>query len=154
MDYTSLGSTIMPNIKNAKPAKLDKPTPEFPLVAHNSGQWAVKINGTMRYFGTWADPQAALVRYNNEYNALKAGKQPRTSAPGQVTIRDLANGFLTAKARQRDAGELTEKSWGDYKRTCLKVTAAFGFIAWRPISSCRTSAHSDLLRIVPVDWFS
>lgn len=43
-----------------KPAK---PTPDFPLFAHNNGQWAKKVNGRLRYFGPWDDPKAALARF-------------------------------------------------------------------------------------------
>jgi integrase len=40
-----------------------KPTPDFPLFAHGNGQWAKKANGKLRYFGPWANPEAALAKY-------------------------------------------------------------------------------------------
>jgi integrase len=46
----------------------DKPTPDYPLFAHANGQWAKKVKGKLRYYGAWADPDAALAKYLTEGN--------------------------------------------------------------------------------------
>jgi hypothetical protein len=79
-----------------------------------------------RYFAKWDNPQAALQKFNAEYAAWRAGRQPRQEELGDVTIKDLANRFLTAKANQRDVGELAAKTWTDYHRTCVQLAAIFG----------------------------
>lgn len=43
--------------------KPSKPYPEFPLFAHTAGQWGKKIEGKIKYFGVWDDPEAALRAY-------------------------------------------------------------------------------------------
>ena len=108
--------------KTQKPAK---PYPEFPLTAHPKGYWCKKIRGKIHYFGTWADPEGALNKYLEQKDALHAGRKPREEAAG-LTIKQLCNDFLNAKRALVQSGELTNRSWEDYKAACDLLISHFG----------------------------
>jgi integrase len=108
--------------KGGKPAK---PCPEFPLFAHSAGVWAKKIRGKLHYFGPWADPDGALKNYDAQKEALHAGRKPRADAEA-VTVKYVVNHFLDAKETLRDAGELSPRTWKDYKQVCDLVVANLG----------------------------
>jgi hypothetical protein len=50
----------------SKAKKPPKPTPDFPLCAHSSDQWAKKIGRKTTHFGLWSDPDGALARYHSQ----------------------------------------------------------------------------------------
>jgi hypothetical protein len=107
-------SNSTPQAKSGKPAK---PYHKFPLTPHPSGRWCKKIRGQLHYFGPWNDPGGALQKYLDQKDALHAGRKPRLDA-GELTVKELVNAFLTAKAASRDAGELAPRTWDDYKAAC------------------------------------
>jgi integrase len=112
--------------RNSTPsAKPSKPYAEFPLTAHPAGYWCKKIRGKLHYFGPWSDPDAALARYLEQKEALHAGRTPRAEL-GALTVKDLANAFLNRKQALLDAGELSPRTWAEYKETCDLLVAAFG----------------------------
>jgi hypothetical protein len=43
-----------------------------------------------------------------------------------LTIKDSANAFLNAKTALLDGGELSPRTWADYKRVCDLLVAHFG----------------------------
>ncbi len=108
-----------PGTTPATPAagKPGKPTPDFPLFAHAAGVWAKKIRGKLYYFGPWNDPEGALRKYNEQAGALHAGRVPgrKQADPNALTVKDVANDYLRAKGEARDAGELSPRTWGDYR---------------------------------------
>jgi integrase len=106
----------------SKPAK---PRPDFPLFPHAAGYWAKKIRGKMHYFGAWADPDAALKKYEEQKDALHAGRKPRETSEG-ATVHDLVNRFLNHKKALVKVGELSPRTWTDYKEACDQVVAGFG----------------------------
>jgi integrase len=105
-----------------------KPRPDFPLHAHASGQWAKKIRGRRYYFGVWSDPEGAERRYREQAEALHAGRKPRDAgpAPDGATVKDAANIFLNHKKSLLDAGELSPRTWREYRDACDLLVSAFG----------------------------
>jgi integrase len=95
---------------SSKPAK---PRQDFPLTAHPAGCWCKKIRGKLYYFGPWDDPDGAEAKYLAQKEDLYAGKTPRPD-PATLTVKDVANLFLRGKAKSRDAGELSPRTWKDY----------------------------------------
>ena len=79
----------------------------------------------MHYFGPWADPDAALAKYMAEKDALHAGRKPREATDG-ITVKELCNRFLNAKRALVESGELTNRSWEDYKAVCDLLVPHFG----------------------------
>jgi integrase len=102
-----------------------KPYSDFPLFPHATGRWAKKIRGRMCYFGPWADPDGALAKYLAEKDALHAVRKPREATDGN-TVKDLCNRFLNAKRALVESGELTNRSWQDYKDACDLIITHFG----------------------------
>jgi hypothetical protein len=78
----------------------------------------------MHYFGQWADPDAALAKYLEQKDALHVGRKPREVSAG-VTLKELCNQFLNAKLALVESGELTNRSWQDYKAACDLIVAHF-----------------------------
>jgi integrase len=109
----------------ARGPKPSKPYDDFPLFPHDNGLWAKKVRGRLRYFGPWADADAALARWLDEKDDLLAGREPRRLTAG-LPVADAVNLFLAAKRSLVDAGELTARMWSDYHAVGEKVLAAFG----------------------------
>ncbi len=130
--------------------KPDKPYPEFPLFAHNSGRWAKKVRGQLRYFGYWSKAtdagggwQAALELYQKQADDLHAGRTPRASSDG-LTIRDLANAYLTGKQDLLDNGEITPRTFADCRDTTDIIIGGFG--KTRLVSDLRPDDFGTLRR--------
>ena len=71
----------------------------------------------MHYFGPWSDPDAALKKYLEQRNDLHGGRTPRPDTEA-VMVWDVVNSFLNHKRDLRDAGELSPRTWAQYKETC------------------------------------
>lgn len=109
-------------IESKKPPK---PYADFPLFAHDNGQWAKKIRGKLHYFGVWSDPQAAVDLYQEQREALQAGRKP-SNRSDDLTVAHACNAFLLAKRSLLSSGELTQRSYDDYYKTCENILESFG----------------------------
>jgi integrase len=114
-----------------------KPYPDFPLTPHPSGAWQKKIRGKIHYFGRWAHRvngklvriegdgwKEALEEYKAVADDLHAGRTPRVKGDG-LTVADLCNRFLTVKQHQREAGEITARTFDEYKATTDRLVSTF-----------------------------
>jgi integrase len=135
--------------RGRKPARPEKPRPDFPLFPHATGRWAKKIRGRLVYFGPWSDPEGALNKYLDQKDDLHAGRRPRAHA-GEVLVRDVLNHFLTAKKLLLESGELTARSWALYHATCERVAEAFG--RTRPLADLRAEDFNQLRAAVAKKW--
>ena len=100
--------------------KSAKPHKDFPLFAHQNGQWAKKVKGRIHYFGTWDDPSAALSEWNDHKdNILEHGvKKTEPDADGSLTLNGLLDRFLTEKLDLVNSGEITAGTYKDYHAAC------------------------------------
>ncbi|MGH7135683.1 MAG: tyrosine-type recombinase/integrase [Pirellulales bacterium] len=119
-----------------------KPSRDFPLFPHGSGQWAKKIRGQMHYFGSWKEDRRgenALRRYVQQRDALLVGATPTGN---EVTLRDLVNYFLTNKKLRVESGEMSQLTWINYDRTCKQLLDVFG--KERHVASLRPADFATL----------
>jgi integrase len=100
-----------------------KPFATYPLFAHANGQWAKKILGKTHYFGKWADPNAARDKYKAEHAYLFAGEEPPIV---NGTVASVVRAFLDTKATAVATGDLAQRSYDEYEKTCGIVQATLG----------------------------
>jgi integrase len=132
--------------RQSKPAK---PRPDFPLFPHATKRWAKKIKGKIHYFGSWADPQAALKKYLDTKDDLYAGRVPAADRAG-LRVAELCNVFLHAKKLQEERGELSPRSWAEYKDAAEMITDAFG--RDRLVEDLRPHDFERLMGQMPATW--
>ena len=106
-------------------AKPKKPYPDFPLTAHNNGQWCKKIRGKVHFFGICAEVDQALANYCEVRDDLQAGRQPRTTT-SEPSLRDVCNAYLTRARQREEAGEISPRTFQDYYDTVRVLLGHFG----------------------------
>ena len=95
-------------------AKPWKPYQEFPLFAHQNGQWAKKIQGKLWFLGVWAHLDADFRKYLDEVAEIQAGRDPRRSGLVQVsldqlTVYDFCKAFPERKLAGAKAAEVSNR---------------------------------------------
>ena len=119
--------------------KPDKPYKGFPLTAAPNGYWCKKVRGKLHWFGAWGKRmngvltriddggawQEALAKYKDVAEDLHAGRRPRVRT-GELTVKNLVDRFLTAKEKQRDANEISDRTFAEYKATGVRLANVFG----------------------------
>lgn len=130
-----------------KPAK---PYPEFPLFAHATKRWAKKIRGQLVYFGPWSNPDGALKKYEEQKDDLHAGRKPKEEVSAGVTVRDLCNKFLNSKQALVDVGELSPRTWTDYKEATDLIVSNFG--KSRLLSNVDVDDFAELRNKMAKNW--
>jgi integrase len=131
------------------PVRPEKPRPDFPLFPHATRRWAKKIRGKLHYFGPWADPDGALLKYLDQKDDLHAGRTPRVQGEG-LMVRDLLNRFLTGKRHLVDTRELSPRTFADYHATCARIGEAFGLT--RLVSDLATDDFERLRVTIAKAW--
>ncbi len=106
--------------------KPNKPYPDFPLYAHNTRRWAKKIKGRTHFFGHWDNWEAALDQYLYERDYLQQGKTPPPRDSTALTVGDMVNSFLEVAENRVQTGEMTKRTWSDYKTTGTILVASLG----------------------------
>lgn len=142
----------MASVSDTKPAK---PYQEFPLFAHQNGQWAKKIKGKQWFFGVWADPDAALRKYLDEVNEIQAGRDLRRSgvvqvSSDQLTVYDMCNLFLERQEARRIAREVSNRHFSDCRKSCELVTTHFG--KFMRAAAMRAADFKALRESFPATW--
>ena len=105
----------------------EKPYPKFPLNWHKAGYWFKRIDGKVYYFGPrWGSPTEALDDYLTRRARPDASRNAFVDSTGVLTIQALCNYFLEAKERQKESGELSQRSWNDDFEICRKLVDLLG----------------------------
>jgi hypothetical protein len=132
---------------NSKP---QKPRLNFPLTAHDNGQWckwikptgAPRSQGRLIYFGPWADPTSAEAIYTRERDDLLAGREPRATAmagpPGAPDLEEIADRWLVKQEELARQGMISPRSYLDKKRAVKEM-----FLHWRKNTDPMTRTPDD-----------
>ncbi|MEZ6115476.1 MAG: site-specific integrase [Pirellulaceae bacterium] len=110
------------SVRTTLPAK---PSPDFPLTPHRSGKWCKKHKGRLYYFGRWDDPDEAKAEYEHCWPYIVSGK-PIPPNLDRLTLEDFCNLFLEAKDANVESGELSARSFRDYRATCKRLVEYMG----------------------------
>jgi hypothetical protein len=90
-----------------------------------------------------------LKKYLDQKDALHAGRKPRVDHEG-LTLKELANRFLAAKQALVDVGELSPRTWAEYKATTDLLVQNFG--KSRLVSDLDPDDFAKLRNVMAKKW--
>ena len=127
---------VEPNqTKSARP----KPRKGFPLWPHPNGQWAKKIEGHIRYFGTWDDPDVALEEYHKYLTSQQA-----PSPIGPLTLADMVNYFLAEKKQAIPLGAFyDEDNFDEEEVDVARLNTGVNFVRDRLFKHTEVQADAE-----------
>jgi len=152
--------------RRRRKSKVDRPAKPydgFPLCPANNGYWQKKINGKIHYFTRWGKVvngslqrlqedgcwQAALELYEQQRDALFAGRKPRVKSD-KLTVGELRGRFLTMKSRALDAGKITARTYMEYRATADRLAGFFG--EDRPVDDVAADDFEELWADITKRW--
>ena len=118
----------------------EKPYDGFELFPHQTGRWAKKIRGQIRFYGRWgrsvagqivmvddvpASAREAKIEFDRCWPYHSEGKEAPTIDEG-LTVRELANRFIQQKRRDLQSDDLSGQCFEDYFRTCKLLVRFLG----------------------------
>jgi integrase len=130
--------------KSNKSGKPSKPYPEFPLGAANNGRWQKRIKGRLYYFGRWGKVvdgvmtrlsedgnwREALDIYRVRIDDIQAGREivepSKKDDPDALTVGRMCNRFLSAKLQRLKSGEISARSFAEYRASTERMIETFG----------------------------
>lgn len=66
-----------------------------------------------------------MASWLDQKDELLAGRTPRVPGDG-LSVMDACNRFLTHKKHHRETGELSDRSFEEYHKTCVRIIRVFG----------------------------
>ena len=119
-------SKSAPRRTSARKNGWNRPYADFPVSYHPpSGRLYKKIRGKRHYFGYAREWKAAVEKYLDPKEDLQAGRRPRSTRDGLI-VKELCNRFLASKQNQVAIGEITQRSFLDYKAVTDRIVRVFG----------------------------
>ncbi len=94
--------------------KPPKPFPDFPLYAHGNGQWAKMVEGKRRYYGPWANPQAALKKFYRDQEGTPD------------TLKTCVEKYVASRGQLQESGDISQRHVKDIQATLNRLVAIVG----------------------------
>lgn len=127
---------------------------DFPLTAHNNDRWCKKIKGKFWLFGVVTD--AKVANYLAERDEIQAGMEPRLGttparvSPGEFTVAEVCNLFLSRQEERSQRGEITRQYFNDCVKACQRLVGQFG--RYHRAASMQPADFAEYKAPFPQSW--